>query len=69
MNNNQWIIQIQSGDKDSFRRFYEAYSEYALRTASAITRNREMAKDAVQETFIRVFRQINSYNPNLPFDP
>ncbi|MFC6040986.1 RNA polymerase sigma factor [Paenisporosarcina macmurdoensis] len=69
MNNNEWIIQIQSGDKDAFRRFYEAYSGYAIRTASAITRNREMAKDAVQETFIRVFRQIESYNPNLPFDP
>ena len=69
MNNNEWIIQIQSGDKDAFRRFYEAYSEYAIRTASAITRNREMAKDAVQETFIRVFRQIERYNPNIPFDP
>ena len=69
MNNNEWIMQIQSGDKDAFRCFYEAYSEYAIRTASAITRNREMAKDAVQETFIRVFRQIESYNPNLPFDP
>lgn len=69
MNNNEWIIQIQSGDKDAFRRFYAAYSEYAIRTASAITQNREMAKDAVQETFIRVFRQIKSYNPNLPFEP
>ena len=28
-----------------------------------------MAKDAVQETFIRVYRQISSYNPELPFDP
>lgn len=27
-----------------------------------------MAMDIVQETFIRVFRQIESYNPNLPFD-
>ena len=32
--------------------------DLAIRTASAITRNREMAKDAVQETFIRVYRQI-----------
>ena len=57
------------GDKESFRRFYNAYSESAIRIASAITRNREMAKDAVQETFIRVYRQIGSYNSELPFDP
>ena len=63
------IRNIQAGDKDSFREFYEAYADYAIRTASAITRNREMAKDAVQETFIRVYRQISSYNPELPFEP
>ncbi|MEK5040256.1 RNA polymerase sigma factor [Sporosarcina sp. FSL K6-3457] len=69
MNTNDWIRNIQAGDKEYFRHFYEAYANYAIRTAFAITRNREMAKDAVQETFIRVYRQINSYNRELPFDP
>lgn len=69
MEKDEWIANIKAGDKESFRHFYEAYAEYAIRTASAITRNREMAKDAVQETFIRVYRQIDSYNQNLPFDP
>ncbi|NYF23201.1 RNA polymerase sigma factor [Sporosarcina sp. JAI121] len=69
MKNEEMIRNIQDGDKESFRIFYEAYADYAIRTASAITRNREMAKDAVQETFIRVYRQIGSYNPKLPFDP
>ncbi|KXH83770.1 RNA polymerase sigma factor [Sporosarcina sp. HYO08] len=64
-----WIRGIKAGDKQSFRLFYEAYADYAIRTASAITRNREMAKDAVQETFIRVYKQIESYNPVLPFVP
>ncbi len=69
MEKNKWIQNIRAGDKESFRQFYEAYADYAIRTASAITRSREMAKDAVQETFIRVYRQISSYNPELPFDP
>lgn len=69
MEKNEWLLKIKSGDKDAFRHFYDAYADYAIRTASAITRNREMAKDAVQETFIRVYRQIESYNPDLPFDP
>ncbi len=69
MEKNDWIHNIQQGNKEAFRAFYEAYADYAIRTASAITRNREMAKDAVQETFIRVYRQIGSYNRELPFDP
>lgn len=69
MEQHHWVQQIRSGDQLAFRQFYEAYANGAIRTASAITRNRELAKDAVQETFIRVFRQIDSYNPTLPFDP
>ena len=69
MEKEEMIRNIQDGDKESFRIFYEAYADYAIRTASAITRNRETAKDAVQETFIRVYRQIGSYNHELPFDP
>lgn len=69
MKTNDWIRTIQAGDKESFHHFYEAYASYAIRTAFAITRNREMAKDAVQETFIRVYRQISSYDPKLPFNP
>ena len=69
MTQHHWDQQIKSGDPFAFRQFYEAYANGAIRTASAITRNRELAKDAVQETFIRVFRQIGSYNPALPFDP
>ena len=64
----EWI-QNSGGRQRIVSEFYEAYADNAIRTASAITRNREMAKDAVQETFIRVYRQINSYNPELPFDP
>lgn len=65
----KWVRKIRAGNQAAFRQFYEAYANPAIRTASAITRNREMAKDAVQETFIRVYRQIGSYNSALPFDP
>ncbi|WP_252501647.1 RNA polymerase sigma factor [Sporosarcina sp. Marseille-Q4943] len=69
MQQEKWVRNIRAGDQAAFRQFYEAYAGPAIRTASAITRNREMAKDAVQETFIRVYRQIGNYNPTLPFDP
>lgn len=56
-------------DKDDFQQLYEAHAHFAIRTAIAITRNNEMAKDAVQETFIRVYRNYSSYDPALPFEP
>lgn len=60
---------IKAGNKEAFRQFYELYAPSAIRTATAITRNSELAKDAVQETFIRVYRYIDRYDPRLPFDP
>ena len=65
----KWLAKIRMGDKEAFRYFYKTYAEFAIRTASAITKNREMAKDAVQETFLRVYRQIDGYNPDFPFNP
>lgn len=56
-------------NKDAFQELYERHANFAIRTAVAITRNNELAKDAVQETFIRVYRNYSSYNPSLPFEP
>ncbi|TQR17331.1 sigma-70 family RNA polymerase sigma factor [Psychrobacillus vulpis] len=62
------IVQdIKKGNRDAFRNLYDEYAGYAIRTAKAITRNDELAKDAVQEAFIRVYRNISSYDPKLSF--
>lgn len=66
MNDNQ-LTKIQNGDREAFRSLYDEYINYAIRTAKAITRNEELAKDAVQEAFIRVYRNISAYNPTLSF--
>ncbi|MGB2871590.1 RNA polymerase sigma factor, partial [Psychrobacillus psychrotolerans] len=66
---NDYILEdIRNGSRDAFKQFYDMYENYAIRTAKAITRNDEHAKDAVQEAFIRVYRNISSYNSTLPFD-
>lgn len=59
----------ESLDKKSFQELYKKHANFAIRTAIAITRNHEIAKDAVQETFIRVYRNFSSYDSNLPFEP
>lgn len=64
-----WIDRVKKGDSDAFRMLYEQFTGSATRTAIAITRNHEMAKDAVQETFIRVYRNIGQYDSSKPFEP
>ncbi len=59
---NKEIIQnIINGNKESFKELYDIHIHKALRTATAITKNKELAKDATQETFMRVYLNISSY--------
>ena len=66
--NDDILAEIKNGSRDAFKEFYDTYEYYAIRTARAITKNDEHAKDAVQEAFIRVYRNISSYNSTLSFD-
>ncbi|MBS7530643.1 RNA polymerase sigma factor [Hazenella sp. IB182353] len=63
------IIGICNGDRDAMYELYSAYFERALRLAIAITRNRDMAQDAVQETFIRVYRNMHTFDQTKRFEP
>ncbi|MDY0407474.1 RNA polymerase sigma factor [Virgibacillus soli] len=63
------IKKIKKGNEQAFARLYEQYADYALRTAFAITKNKYDASDVVQETFIRVYRNIHSFDIKRPFRP
>lgn len=63
------LKKIQNGDKEAFRTFYNQQVDKALRVAILITKNRELAKEATQETFIRVYKNLSSYDTSRPFDP
>ncbi len=60
---------IREGDNDSFAELYNKYAEFALRVAMAVTRNKMSAADAVQESFIRVYKNINDFQIDSPFQP
>lgn len=63
------INEINQGNKEAFKALYDHYAEYALRVAAAITGSPAFAADAVQETFIRVYRNIRSFERDKPFKP
>ncbi|HCX63950.1 MAG TPA: RNA polymerase subunit sigma-24 [Eubacteriaceae bacterium] len=63
------LKRLKNQDQDAYRELYDEYGSYALRTAFAITGNEANASDAVQETFIRIYLNISSYDGSRPFKP
>ncbi|MEK9196847.1 RNA polymerase sigma factor [Ureibacillus sp. 179-F W5.1 NHS] len=64
------VHQFQNGDASAFRNLYDLYFDYAIRAATIVMNNNHFyAKDAVQETFIRVYQNIHLYDPSKPFKP
>jgi len=51
----------QRGDRNSFRYLVEAHSGLLFRTAYLIVDEPSQAEDAVQETFLRAWRNIRSF--------
>lgn len=63
------IKRIKAGDWDAFSLLYNQYADYALRVGMAVTRSKANSADAVQETFIRVYRNIDKFDIDKPFKP
>lgn len=63
------LEKIKDGELQAFQELYELYAKYALRVATAITKSQANAADVVQETFIRVYRSIHSFDLDRPFKP
>lgn len=64
------IVRLQQEYSDElFEQLYRLYADRAIRTAAAITGSAASAADVVQETFIRVYRNLGSYDLDRPFEP
>lgn len=62
-------VLAQKGDAQAFDALYDLLAERALRTAAGILLSAQDASDAVQETFLRVWRALGQYRPAHPFAP
>jgi RNA polymerase sigma-70 factor, ECF subfamily len=68
--NLQEIIRcIRNGDHTAFRKLVTMYQQPAYRLAFRILGNEEEARDAVQDSFIKIWRKIGSYDPSKEFIP
>jgi RNA polymerase sigma-70 factor (ECF subfamily) len=55
------IRQVQAGDRDAFRTLVERHSRIVFRVAFRVTRSEEDAEEVVQETFLRAYKALNSF--------
>lgn len=66
-NEHEIVQQCQSGDLSAFRRIYETFSQTFLRVALRLLGNQEDAEDAVQVTFVKLFRGIHAFRAQATF--
>ncbi len=61
------LTRCQGGDKAAFRWVVQTYQRMLFSLALKMLADEEEAKDVVQDTFVRAWLAIRSYNPQQPF--
>ncbi len=61
------IEEVKSGNKMAFKHLVEEHQQYAFNVAFRVVCNEEDAKDVVQDCFIKIWKNINSFNAKLKF--
>lgn len=61
------VTLIRSGKKDLFSELVRRYEAKLLRYVGYLTNGNEIAKDVVQDTFIKVYINLNSFKTDLKF--
>jgi RNA polymerase sigma-70 factor (ECF subfamily) len=57
----------REGDRHAFERLFERYKKPILNFVYRLIGNRETAEEVTQETFIRVYRNLDIFDPNRKF--
>lgn len=63
------IRRCHAGEIGAFAQLFEAHQVRAFRTALFQTRDRHLAEDMTQESFVRAYQNIRKCDPDRPFAP
>jgi RNA polymerase sigma-70 factor (ECF subfamily) len=61
------LLRSKNGDSEAFRSLVEHYQSYAFSLAFRLLCNEEDARDAVQESFIRIWKHLPGYDLQKKF--
>jgi RNA polymerase sigma-70 factor, ECF subfamily len=59
-----WLAQARRGDEAAFSRLVEAYQVPVYNLAYRMLGNAAEAEDAAQETFVRMYTKLDTYQPD-----
>jgi RNA polymerase sigma-70 factor, ECF subfamily len=62
-----WIERAKSGDRDAFRKLYEAYHRRLYAMALSVVKNPEDALDIVQEAFVKAHKNLPKFEGTSGF--
>jgi len=62
-----WVAQARRGDQDAFAKLVAAYQTPVYNLAYRMLGSAAEAEDATQETFLRVYTRIDTYDPARKF--
>jgi len=62
-----WALAAQRGDQKAFMRLVEAYQRPVYNLCYRMLGEQVEAEDAAQETFLRAYTRLESYNPDRKF--
>jgi RNA polymerase sigma-70 factor (ECF subfamily) len=63
----EFILRAQNGDQAAFRRLVERHQRRAFAIAMGLVRDENDARELVQDAFLRVYRNLNSFQGGSSF--
>lgn len=69
LSDSQIIIAIINGEIDNYAEIIERYENKLLRYAIFLSKDYDIASDIVQETFIKAYINLKSFNTSKQFSP
>jgi len=63
------VEAVRHGDHDAFGELVKRYEPRLMSVLLRFVRDRELARDLSQETFLRVFERIDQFDPSRRFGP
>ena len=67
LNDREAVERANTGDTDAFRVLVEHHSRNVFKLGYRMTGNEQDAEDVVQETFLRAFRQLKTFDGRASF--
>ena len=63
------LLQLIDGDTDAFAEIYDLYKDRIFAFAFTLTKSKEIAEEATQEVFVKLWEKRDQINTKYPLTP